>query len=398
MGKVLKIREVGDPILSQVSKEVDVKNINHEILDTIDDLKETLNFGTGLGISAPQIGVNKRIIVVGAKKENINYNDAVEIPIAAMINPSWKKLSNDVDIQFEGCMSVPSIRGKVERYKSIELTYYNEKGEKIIKQINGFFARLVQHECDHLDGIVFLEKVKGPNGFSTKENIIKYDLRKTDDIEKYMRNINKDLKKYIETNIFPQYEKNNIGGHGIDHIKYVIKRSFEIISEFNLEVDSNIVYTVAAYHDLGYKIEPENHEIVSSKLFKEDKNIRKFFNESQIDIIADAITDHRASLKYEARNIYGKIVSSADRNISVDTTLKRSILYYITKYGKENSKIDNIINDSFNKLSKKYGKGGYAKMYYPDKKYIEFNTAMNDLIENKDEFIRKEKEIIKSLD
>ena len=145
--------------------------------DIIEDLKSTLEFGTGLGIAAPQIGVNKKIIVVGAKKENIKYNDAEEIPITAMINPTWKKLTEDTDVQYEGCMSVPSIRGKVERYKNIELSYYNENGEKIIKQLNGFFARLVQHECDHLDGIVFLEKVKGPNGFATKENIEKYNLR-----------------------------------------------------------------------------------------------------------------------------------------------------------------------------------------------------------------------------
>lgn len=75
-------------------------------------------------------------------------------------------------------MSVPSIRGKVERYKSIELTYFNENGEKINKKINGFFARLIQHECDHLNGIIFLEKVKGPNGFATLDNINRFNLRK----------------------------------------------------------------------------------------------------------------------------------------------------------------------------------------------------------------------------
>ena len=74
-------------------------------------------------------------------------------------------------------MSVPVIRGKVERYKNIELTYFNENGEKIVRQVNGFFARLVQHECDHLDGIVFLEKVKEHNGFATVDNINKYNLR-----------------------------------------------------------------------------------------------------------------------------------------------------------------------------------------------------------------------------
>lgn len=176
MGKILKIREVGDPILTKISEKVNIENIDTEILEIIDDLKSTLGFGTGLGISAPQIGINKRIIVVGAKKEKIKYNDAEEIPITAMINPTWKNLSEDTDVQYEGCMSVPTIRGKVERYKNIELTYYNESGEKNIKQISGFFARLIQHECDHLDGFVFLDRVKN-NGFATAENINKYNLR-----------------------------------------------------------------------------------------------------------------------------------------------------------------------------------------------------------------------------
>lgn len=177
MGKVLKIREVGEPILEKECSTVDIKNINEDILDIIEDLKATLEFGTGLGIAAPQIGVNKRIIVVGAKKEKVKYNDAAEIPITAMINPTWKKISKDTDIQYEGCMSVPIIRGKVERYKDIELTYYDKNGKQIIKEIHGFFARLVQHECDHLDGVVFLEKVKGPNGFATIDNVNKYNLR-----------------------------------------------------------------------------------------------------------------------------------------------------------------------------------------------------------------------------
>ncbi len=177
MGKVLKIREVGDPILNKISEEINIKNINEEILEIIDDLKSTLEFGTGLGIAAPQIGINKRIIVVGAKKENIKYNDAEEIPLMAMINPTWRKTSNETDIQYEGCMSVPIIRGKVERYKDIELTYYDENGKKIIKQLHGFFSRLVQHECEHLDGILFLEKVREKNGFATIDNINKYNLR-----------------------------------------------------------------------------------------------------------------------------------------------------------------------------------------------------------------------------
>lgn len=176
MGKVIRVREVGNPYLKKKSEEVDITNITDDIVDTIEDLKETLLYGEGLGISAPQIGINKRIIVVGEKKENIKYNDAEDIPLTVMINPRWKKVTDDTDSQYEGCMSVPEIRGKVERYKNIELTYYNESGEKIVKEVNGFFARLVQHECDHLDGILFIDKVK--NGeFATKEMIKKYGLK-----------------------------------------------------------------------------------------------------------------------------------------------------------------------------------------------------------------------------
>lgn len=175
--KVLKVREVGDPILQEKCQEVDVTKINNEILEIIEDMKATLEYGTGLGIAAPQIGVSQRIIVVGARKETIAYNEAEDIPLMAMINPVWHSIGQEVDSQYEGCMSVPSIRGKIERYKKIELTYYNERGEKIEKQLNGFFARLVQHECDHLNGILFIEKVKDSHGFATKEMIKKYGLK-----------------------------------------------------------------------------------------------------------------------------------------------------------------------------------------------------------------------------
>lgn len=173
MGKIIKVREVGDSVLNRISEEVDITNINDDIIDTIEDLKATLEDGVGVGIAAPQIGINKRIIVVGAKKENVRYNDAEDIPVTAMINPKWNKLSDETDIQFEACLSVPSISGKVERYKNIKLEYYNEQGEKIEKEVHGFFARLIQHECDHLDGFTLLNRVTEKDGFSTKENVKK---------------------------------------------------------------------------------------------------------------------------------------------------------------------------------------------------------------------------------
>lgn len=176
MGKVLKTREVGDPILSTICKEVDVNNIDKEILDEIDDLKETLNFTEGFGIAGPQVGIDKRIIVIQIDKEKCKYKDCENVPTTVMINPTWRKLSEETYIEYEGCLSVPEIRGKVERYTNIEVTYYNEQGEKIVKEVKGFTARDIQHECDHLDGIVFLEKVVD-NGFATKDMINKFNLR-----------------------------------------------------------------------------------------------------------------------------------------------------------------------------------------------------------------------------
>lgn len=177
MGKILKIREVGDPILNLVCQKVDVQNINNETLEDIEDLKETLKFTGGFGIAGPQVGINKRIIVISIEKEKCSYKDCEDVPTTVMINPSWRKLSEEKESEFEGCLSVPTIRGKVERYKQIEVTYFNENGEKIVKKVSGFTARDIQHECDHLDGIIFLEKVTQENGFATKEMINKYNLR-----------------------------------------------------------------------------------------------------------------------------------------------------------------------------------------------------------------------------
>lgn len=177
MGKILKIREVGDPVLNLVCQKVDVQNINNETLEDIEDLKETLKFTGRFGIAGPQVGINKRIIVISIEKEKCSYKDCEDVPTTVMINPSWRKLSEEKESEFEGCLSVPTIRGKVERYKQIEVTYFNENGEKIVKKVSGFTARDIQHECDHLDGIIFLEKVTQKNGFATKEMINKFNLR-----------------------------------------------------------------------------------------------------------------------------------------------------------------------------------------------------------------------------
>ena len=206
--------------------------------------------------------------------------------------------------------------------------------------------------------------------------------------------INKDLIKYVESNIMPQYINNNYGGHGWEHIQDVINRSFELMKNFNLDINPNMVYVIAVYHDIGYRQDPDNHEQVSSEIFLQDKNIHKFFNEEEIKIIAEAIVDHRASLEYEARSTYGKLVSSADRAIDVDNMLKRSIAFQSEKHKAENPSVQDIIDYSYKKLSSKYGNGGYAKMYFPDDKYQEYLNKMNKLFSDKSEFVKAEMDII----
>lgn len=208
--------------------------------------------------------------------------------------------------------------------------------------------------------------------------------------------INESLKKYIEENVMAQYKKNNYGGHDWEHIQDVINRSFELIEKFNLNLNPNLVYVIAAYHDIGYAEDPDNHEKVSSLMFMNDDKMNAFFTEEERKIIAEAIVDHRASLEYEPRSIYGKLVSSADRATDVEKMLKRSIAFQAEKHKSENPTAEDVIEYSFKKLSSKYGNGGYAKMYYQDDKYKKFISKMNTLCSNKNEFIKVEQNLIEN--
>lgn len=200
-------------------------------------------------------------------------------------------------------------------------------------------------------------------------------------------NINSKLKRYIEKQIFPQYLKNDLG-HNIDHIQYVIKRSLNFAKSIP-DINLDMVYTIAAYHDIGHHIDAENHEKVSSEMMLNDQKLREFFSEEQIRIMAEAIHDHRASLEYEPRNIYGKIVSSADRNVLVDIPLKRTYAYRVEH--NDDYFLSSIISESRQHLIKKFGKKGYAneKMYFEDKEYKEFLESINDILIDEEAFIER---------
>ncbi len=199
--------------------------------------------------------------------------------------------------------------------------------------------------------------------------------------------INQILQKHIEENIFPVYKNNDLG-HNLEHIKYVIDRSLKFANEIE-EINYDMVYTIAAYHDIGHYIDSKNHEKISAEMLINDKYLRNFFNEEEIKTMANAIHDHRASLKGEPRSIYGKIVSSADRNTLIDVILKRTYAYRIEH--NPHCTLDEIIEESRQHIINKFGKKGYAseKMYFEDLDYKKFLEDISSFVENKEKFRKR---------
>lgn len=196
--------------------------------------------------------------------------------------------------------------------------------------------------------------------------------------------VNKNIQKYIEENILPSYVKNDLG-HNLDHIKYVIERSFKFASTIP-DINYDMVYVIAAYHDVGHYIDAKNHEKVSSEMLLQDENLKQFFTEEQIKVMSEAVYDHRSSLEYEPRSIYGKIVSSADRNTTLESPLKRTYQYRLRH--NPNDSLDTIIETSRQHIIEKFGKKGYAvdKMYFDDKDYIKFLDDITALAEDEERF------------
>ena len=203
--------------------------------------------------------------------------------------------------------------------------------------------------------------------------------------------INQELKKYIEENILPTYEKND-KGHNLEHINYVTNRSLKFADNIK-DINYDMVYTIASYHDIAHHIDAKNHEKLSSEILMNDKNLKKFFDEEQIKIMAEAVYDHRASLETEPRSIYGKIISSADRNTDIDNILRRTYQYRI-KHNPEYS-LEEIIEESKQHIIDKFGHKGYAvkKMYFKDLEYEKFLNDVKTLTEDNDLFIKRYKEV-----
>lgn len=150
---VRPVLRMGDPLLYQVAMPVE-KFDDPELDQLISDMIETMAAEDGAGLAALQIGVSKRVVVFGVER-NPRYPEAEEVPMTILINPEIEPLTEDMEDGWEGCLSVPGMSGLVSRYQCVRYRGFDQKGKAIEREVDGFHARVVQHECDHLDGILY---------------------------------------------------------------------------------------------------------------------------------------------------------------------------------------------------------------------------------------------------
>lgn len=265
-----------------------------------------------------------------------------------------------------------------------QLEFVNEEDKKLeytLKNIEG--KEYLQYEWLELNKID-----KYPLYPRAVQKILKEEKFPTHEINNDM--VSPKVKEYIEQNIFPLYNRNE-EAHGINHIKTVIDRSIKFAKEQNVNID--MAYVIAAYHDLGNYKDRKTHEIISAQMFAEDENMKKFFNEGQRKIIKEAIQDHRASCDHEPRSIYGKIVSTADRTIiDIDYTIKRTYSYG-RRYEIDLSEEEQI-ERVYEYLNNKYGQEGYVKKYLEDKEFDEALQKLRQALLDKNSFIKRIKEVV----
>jgi len=147
------VLKMGDPRLWLVSDPVE-RIVSRELDELLADMRDTMNAHNGAGLAAPQIGVPLRVVIFGVDF-NPRYPDAEPVPYTELVNPVLTPLTDEVEEGWEGCLSVPGLRGVVPRYTALRYEGFDPKGNPISREVDGFHARVVQHECDHLDGILY---------------------------------------------------------------------------------------------------------------------------------------------------------------------------------------------------------------------------------------------------
>ncbi|MBD1866030.1 peptide deformylase [Cyanobacteria bacterium FACHB-471] len=171
MAELLQISQLGNPVLRQTAEPI-TEIQTQPVQSLIDDLLATLRHSNGVGIAAPQVGVSQRLLIV-ASRPNPRYPHAPEMEPTPMINPRLVSHSDEVVKDWEGCLSIPGIRGLVPRYQAITIEYCDRHGDLQHQELTDFVARIFQHEFDHLEGYVFLDRLESTRDIITDQEYLK---------------------------------------------------------------------------------------------------------------------------------------------------------------------------------------------------------------------------------
>ena len=163
------VLRMGNPLLLQRAEEITEFN-TEELNVLIQDMRETMKAEDGAGLAAPQIGVSLRLVIFGVD-QNPRYPDVAAIPETILINPVITPLDESMDDAWEGCLSLPGLRGQVPRYRHIKYSAFDVHGRAFEIEASDFHARVVQHECDHLDGILYPQRMKDLKQFAYIEEL-----------------------------------------------------------------------------------------------------------------------------------------------------------------------------------------------------------------------------------
>jgi peptide deformylase len=164
------IREVlrmGDPRLWQVSRPIEAFG-TAELADLLTDMRDTMAHLNGAGLAAPQIGVQLRVVIFGVTS-NPRYPGIDDVPDTVLINPVLTPLADELEEGWEGCLSVPGMRGWVPRFQKLRYSGFDEQGRRFEREVDGFHARVVQHEVDHLDGVLYPMRIRDFTRFGFNE-------------------------------------------------------------------------------------------------------------------------------------------------------------------------------------------------------------------------------------
>ncbi len=174
---ILKVAQLGHPVLRRKAPAVGVKQIaSAGVHAFIRDLIQTMEEYDGVGIAAPQVHVSLQMAVIGVHG-NPRYPKAPKIPLTVLINPRVKPASRRQVLDWEGCLSVEGLRGRVPRWHSVDVEAYNAQGKSVRFRASGFFARVIQHEWDHLQGKVFLDRMKEMSTLAYLREYARYGLK-----------------------------------------------------------------------------------------------------------------------------------------------------------------------------------------------------------------------------